>query len=342
MLQIGVEPQKVEYPYKTDVDIAYKVFECNHKFCCITGITNKDQINQMNPLLKDDEIVGSEDEIFTFIIGSQYFIDTDAKEINDDSTDNDGTCDVSKMHIWAKRAMSIQEILSKHGRMLIESSINRDTITTAFQNNINISDTTISNGIINKLYYAGEMKKKKNKLSINFLSGTFMDGVINARDVPDHVKNCVRTFLQTLYPFNIDIDIDESGETYVTEIMTPLQLDQFVKRNAINVSVFDTEKEANEYSKHSSNLELYKMRLDQIKKSMDDYKNKNTTNPWLTYYEIAKKNYDAATKKVPEYEPSTFLAKGIKPKRTKRQPKRLTKRQTKRQTKRPTKKNRRH
>jgi hypothetical protein len=70
------------------------------------------------------------------------------------------------MHIWAKLALSTQEINTKHNSILNDSYINYLNIQSSILNNKEFDKTDVSTGIIDRIFYAGELKIDKKKMYI--------------------------------------------------------------------------------------------------------------------------------------------------------------------------------
>jgi len=312
ILQIGINPTKLNYPHPCDSsEIAFKVIRCGNKFCCIESDINKYQVDKINPLLVDEEILGNldsrGDSIFTFVIGTSYLVDEHEKKLVSDDTDNNGVCDISKMHIWTKNAFSVQEINSKHTSIMLESDHNWNSIDRAFHDDVEIDSVIKTNGVIDKYYYAGEMKinLSQHKISINFLSGTFMMDIIDVSHVSDDIKKCITSFLQNKFR-GWTIEIDETGQTYITQEMTTHMLDYYINHGVIRVKQFDTEEQAKKYANRKMTLVRIQMQINAEKQIIDRFKTDNTPR-YLQLVEDYKKLENAP---IEEYVPTTNLTKG--------------------------------
>ena len=92
-------------------------------------------------LLNNIEIFGvkiGDETVFTYIIGSQVEITNDKLKMEEE-LNIERKCDVNDMHIWAKLALSKQEINTKHNSILNDSYINYVNIETSILNKTQIS-----------------------------------------------------------------------------------------------------------------------------------------------------------------------------------------------------------
>ena len=126
----------------------------------------------------------------------------------------------------------------------------------------------IEDGIIDELYYAGEMtlstdENGKKEIDINLLSGTFMDGIIDAHAVSDNdVNNIKNVLLNNLIdidpPLEVgNIKVNMTGNTFVTNEMTIENLLDYVQ-SGLQVYKFNLQEDANKFS----NSALLLMKLD--------------------------------------------------------------------------------
>lgn len=287
---IGVKNQIVEYPPQESTNIEDKLFKFdgdNNFYLILDTTFSSEGINRMNPLLKDDEIFGSKPGIFTYIIGSQATI-TNNQIFRDLSEPTDNICNIENMHIWAKLALSTQEINSKHNSILQDSYLNYLNIQNSIENNKTIDETIKYNGIIDRIFYAGELKidkkiedeKDKNKfiqnVYINFLSGTFMRDYIDCGNPPEETVNCInRFFKEKIFKNNNSeivfdfvkksetndtsvieqkLTIDTTCNTFITQKMEKTLLDDYVRNIDLKVGVFTNEPDAKKYNKKNTEL----------------------------------------------------------------------------------------
>jgi len=256
---IGIEDQIVEYPTELS-RIENKLFQFNDddKFYLILDDKfSLERLNKFNSILKDDEIFGVKigtDTIFTYIIGSQVDITENNQLIRDIITPSmNRNCDLQNMHIWAKLALSTQEINTKHNSILNDSYINYLNIQNSILNDTQINKTDRFNGIIDRIFYAGELKiDKNNNVYINFLSGTFMDrDKIPCDNPPEESKICIETFFKNINAKTVTIDT--SCKTFIDKPMTRDLLDNYLDAG-LEVGVFNTKQDALNYNRKQIDL----------------------------------------------------------------------------------------
>jgi hypothetical protein len=211
------------------------------------------EINKMNTLLKDNEIFGAvtvDPTIFTYIIGTQMEYKGTNILVRDDTDPENQECNTNKMHIWAKIALSTQEINTKHNNILYDSFINYENI-----KNSKIDETDLFNGVIDRIYYAGELKiNMKGEVVFNFLSGTYMNGLINATNPPDETIDCITNFLMHEKIGATSAIPDVTGKTFINKKMTKDLLNKYVTNINLQVGVFDNITDANNYNNKRFNL----------------------------------------------------------------------------------------
>jgi hypothetical protein len=262
---IGIKDQVVEYPTQLSA-IEDKTFQFpnDDKFYMILDDTFSLQgVNKINPLLKDDEIFGTTmgtETIFTYIIGTQIIITENKQLIRDIVPGMERECRIEEMHIWAKLALSTQEINTKHNSILNDSYINYLNMETSILNNKEFDKTDVSTGIIDRIFYAGELKIDKNKnVYINFLSGTFMDKEqIPCKNPPENSKICIEEFFKKIEANSVTIDT--SCETFINKNMTRELLNQYVDTGDLKVGVFNNKQDALNYK--NKNKKLSKIQFD--------------------------------------------------------------------------------
>jgi hypothetical protein len=261
---IGIESQIVEYPITNLPSIASNLFKFdgdNKYYTLLDNSFDINRVNILNPLLKDDEIFGVENNaIFTYIIGTQFNI-LNNNLVRDSSPIQNQVCDLNKLHIWAKRAISIQEINTKHSHILRDSYLNYMNIQNTIQENKQIDDIIKHTGIIDRIYFAGELKIQNNKVDINFLSGTYMED-LPCDNPPEKSVRCVSSFLKNLNN-DIEVNVDTSCETYMnSEIkMTKELLNDYALHTGLKIYMFETESDAKNFSKKPLELEKLKSRI---------------------------------------------------------------------------------
>jgi|LakMenEpi03Aug12_release.lakeMendotaPanAssembly.Ray.scaffolds.fasta_scaffold36944_10 hypothetical protein len=242
-----------------DTDESYRVgwqnllFKIDEKFYAIDDEGGEiSGIKKLVHLLKDDELNGYGGGVFTYIIGTEYIIDVQNKTITRNYLSN--MCDINKMHIWLKPASTIQEIESKHGIIMQELVDNYNTIINKFQLSENLDEMLLHDNAIDQLYYAGEILYEQNAdtLRLNFLSGTFMSGIIDCSNPPQQVIDCITNFFKN--KMNIqNIIVDTSCKTYINKIMTLDQLNTYVN-SGVKAYVFDNLNDAQLYKNKPRDL----------------------------------------------------------------------------------------
>lgn len=126
------------------------------------------------PLVWNNDIIKTSDGVYT------WFIFTDKK---------------GKSHFVAKKALTIQEISTKHSNIISDILDNLETI-----------------------HYAGEFNKRCNSIDINFLSGTYMAASfenLSATDVID-TKNEAVTFLNKKFEGLLVFTDQDKADTFIT------------------------------------------------------------------------------------------------------------------------------
>ena len=257
MESIGINPQEIETTQSQRSGYAYKNFEIDGKFYIIEEPTDdreRQRIMSLITLYKDDAFKSSGNNTFTYLIGTQYNINTVNKTI---MRSHDAIrCDIDKLHIWSKPSVSIQEIESKHGTILQELIDNYNDISQAFATGRRPDDTKLYDNAIDQLYYAGEMKYNydTNELSINFLSGTYMNGIIDCRNPPEQTISCIKRFLEEKIGID-NVVIDKSCESYINQKMT-MELLNLYANNGIPVYVFDNKTNSDNYLQKPRNINI--------------------------------------------------------------------------------------
>jgi hypothetical protein len=293
---IGIKDQFVEYPTQLSA-IEYKLIELDNdgKFYLILDDTfSREGVNKINPLLKDDEIFGTkigDETIFTYIIGTQIEITKDKQLIRDIVHGMERECDIKNMHIWAKLALSKQEINTKHNSILNDSYVNYLNIESSILNKTKINETDEFNGIIDRIFYAGELKiDKNNNVYINFLSGTFMDRQqIPCDKPPEDSKKCIDYFLKQIGATSVTIDT--SCKTFIDKQMTRDLLNQYVNTGMLKVGVFNNKKDALDYARKK--IDLAKLQNQIISKKRSKFINQGEINKLeQTYNDLLNNNFN--------------------------------------------------
>jgi hypothetical protein len=234
------KPQKIEEGM-THGAIAFNSFQLNDdpSSFYLIEIENKLEFNQMISLLKDSDIFTEEDGIFTWIIGTQ---------LNNNLTSNGPptSCNPSDLHLWSKKVSSIQEIRTKHIDIILSSLSNKNIISSRDADQDDIKDA-LYDGVIDYILYAGELRKKTIRqngmeycsLTINFLSGTFMDGVVDAENPSEYTKRCIENIFTNIaredqIDLNVNVQFDTSVKTFINDEykMTRPLLEEFMHRGA--------------------------------------------------------------------------------------------------------------
>lgn len=248
---LGVNPQEIRG--KNFTGYANTLFKIDDKYYLIEqDANNSEKIHKLITLLKNDEFKGSGNDIFTYIIGTEYKINTSNKTLTRYPTSYE--CDILNMNLWAKPSVTIQEIESKHGIIIDKLRHNHDIIINELQTSGTLDPTLEHDNSIDQLYYAGEMKydNDTDTLYINFMSGSFMLDVIDSKNPSQKVIDCVKNFFENKLGIT-NVIIDTSGETYITQPMTIEQLNTYVNYG-ITAYVFDNERDAFLYSNKKKNL----------------------------------------------------------------------------------------
>lgn len=218
--------------------IAYNLFQLeNDSSFYLIDVDNHLDFNNIITLLKDSDIFTEDDGIFTWIIGTQ---------LNNNLTSNGPpiSCNPSELHLWCKKVKSIQEIRTKHLDILTSSLSNKNIILSNEADKDDIKDA-LNEGVIDYLLYAGELIKQtiiengieKCILTINFLSGTFMNGVVNSINPSQYTKECITNLFVNIVKeeelnLNLDIHFDTSSQTFINQKMTLPLLNEFIYRGA--------------------------------------------------------------------------------------------------------------
>jgi hypothetical protein len=260
---IGIKDQVVEYPTQLSAieDKKFQFPNDDKIYMILDDTFSLQGVNKINPLLKDDEITMGTETIFTYIIGTQIMITENKQLIRDIIPSMDRECRIEDMHIWAKLALSTQEINTKHNSILNDSYINYLNIESSILNNKEFDKTDVSTGIIDRIFYAGELKIDKNKnVYINFLSGTFMDKEqIPCENPPENSKICIETFFKKIEANSVTIDT--SCKTFINRNMTKDLLDEYVVTGNLQVGVFNNNEDASKYKQKNTNLSRIKNQI---------------------------------------------------------------------------------
>lgn len=240
---------KVIYPINYQVSIENASFQLpnDNKFYVIKVPNENPKLQEISHTLKDDEILGAGNGVFTFIIGTEM----------DDSG-------MESIHIWSRKVMSIQEIYTKHVNIMQSS----EKIYFKKEQRLPLTDVEVHDGIIDSIFYAGELEIRDEKVAIlNLLSGSYMLNFIDARNPSIEVIEHIEQLLKTIVGFD-EVIIDKSGKTFINQRfnMTSDLLHTYVCLGA-NVYVFDTKEESKKFLNKSIDIAKLKGRYD-IEKRM--------------------------------------------------------------------------
>jgi hypothetical protein len=230
-------------------------------------------------LLKDGELFTEDDGLFTWVIGTQ---------LNDDMTSNGKPiyCNARDLHLWAKKTTSIQEIATKHNHIIEASLLNKEKILSQSIENEDDLSVALSDGVIDYILYAGEMRKqtvhRDNKmyctLTINFISGTYMKDLLDVNNPSDIVRQCVSNVLMNIaqsesysMPIELNLQFDTTGLTFInTEFgMTRDLLERYISRGA-QVYEFPNKKIALEFKNLKKDLYVSEFRVGMYIRSRND------------------------------------------------------------------------
>lgn len=256
---------RVNYPQNFQVSIENALFQLsndNRHYTIEIPLSNKSNIQEMTPLLIDDELLTAEDGVYTYIIGTDL---------------------LENMHIWCKKVHSVQEIETKHINIVEACEQTYFRIV----NGYDLSETDKKYGVIDYIIYAGEIRKTADYFDINFISGSYMLNVVNATNPCNYV---IEDVLALLHNLKIDnFEIDTSGISYINEkqhSMTPELLEAYVRSGA-NVYIFSTKQSATKYLNRKINMAKLKARhqialrmknnhqLEQLKMEIEDLESLN-------------------------------------------------------------------
>jgi len=232
---------RVNYPQNFQVSIDNALFQLpndNRYYAIEIPHKNKEKIQEMTPLLIDDEILSADDGVYTYIIGTNLLTD--------------------EVHIWYKKVHSIQEIETKHTNIVEACEQTYFKIVNGYE----ISETDKKYGVIDYIIYAGEIRKMTECFEINLISGSYMLNVVNSTNPCDYVVNdIVSLFYRKL---KISVIIDITGKTFITESeyrMTAELLEKYVRSGA-NVYIFSAKQQAMKYLNRKINMAKLKARYD--------------------------------------------------------------------------------
>jgi hypothetical protein len=144
-------------------------------------------MSKITPILSKDDINGGEDGVYAWIIGSNSIDPTNT------------------LTMYCIQVYTINEIGTKHINMMNELCAGHDDFT------------------IDKMYYAGEFIKKNNEIKYNFLSGSFMVDLIDAKNPPQYALTDVNAIFSEIF----------NGYTVVPDIT----LNTFITTNSDYVKI---------------------------------------------------------------------------------------------------------
>ena len=121
-------------------------------------------ITSMTDIITGESNIELDDGVYTWIIGTKMNIkecaNSETVEPIESSTIEE--CDTTKLYIWLLKTITIQEIGSKHFDIVLKM---RDRMRKLL---VGVSTdekaTILSQGIIDRIYFAGELKKKMRRL----------------------------------------------------------------------------------------------------------------------------------------------------------------------------------
>lgn len=269
---IGIISETVHYPMKDYPGGDNLSFKIGDKYYYIDDVLSN-KIDEINPTLKDDEILTDlVGRVYTYIIGTEINLDNFLSR-----DENNGTCNVNNMHIWAKKALSVQELASKHGSILYSSNeIFKKLNSMSLENRPTREE--LKTGVIDRIYYAGEFIIENDandvkQIRINLLSGTYMLGKVDCKNVPLAVKNCILKFLKHKFG-EINVYIDESGKTMITEQMSIELLNDYVNKGGVVVYEFDNAQQAKTFSGRKLALSKINSRIEILTNQIKTFENR--------------------------------------------------------------------
>ena len=185
-----IAPQDISTTYG-QMGVQNEVIAINGDYYYITKVPPQSEfIDKITPLLEDDEII-SEPGFYVYVIVS--------------NPEN------SSPMLFAKRIISSQEIQTKHNDLLSDIG----------KHGINIT----------QLYYAGEMIVEMDRdrehihIKFNFLSGTYMSGIINPDDPQEHSEQVINIFKDKFKSDKITYEYVPGITSFITNANIPLTLE---------------------------------------------------------------------------------------------------------------------
>lgn len=205
-------------------------------------------LDKMSSLLKDDEILGGPNGVYTWVIAANK---------------DDGT-----VHLYSKYTLNFQETQTKHMNIIRELGYSSEELST--------NQATSRSGIINKYMFAGECLKecvRENcKLQFNLLSGSFMSNIYDATSIDVSVKEQLNKILHDILP-ETNIEIVESDKTFITSSSkyTKMTIDKINDLIAAGFPIYkfnlENPKEANIFKtiKTSRSLAIFNSKMQQMR-----------------------------------------------------------------------------
>ena len=185
-----IAPQNISTTY-TQMGPQNEVIGINGDYYYIANVPPQSEfIDKITSLLVDDEII-SEPGFYVYVIVS--------------NPEN------SSPMLFAKRIISSQEIQTKHNDLLSDIG----------KHGINIT----------QLYYAGEMMLEMDRdrehlhIKFNFLSGTFMAGIINPDDPHEHSEQVINIFKDKFKSDKVTYEYVSGISSFITNANIPLTLE---------------------------------------------------------------------------------------------------------------------
>ena len=203
------------------------------------------KINQLTDVIPLERIPGLSNGVYVWILGRNMQGEQD---------------------LWMIKSLSKQEIGTKHIDIVLRS---KDKI-----------NAGLSDHVIQCIQYAGEMSIEMHDndkfVYVNLLSGTYMDGKIDARNIPEHIKDDLIKQLNGFFgsdnamsnssrPSSM-IHVLETGTSFIDDSnheMTYQLLREYAMTRGLEIRVFTTPEDARKYKKSFTTITKLTMRLEQ-------------------------------------------------------------------------------
>jgi hypothetical protein len=203
------------------IDIGYRLDFVRGPFKYIIHLPGKEEpefkwgsLDKISTVLPLGELAGSEDGIYTWLL-----------------------CDfgdIRTMQIFVKPTINISEIGTKHSNILKDICSNKHI---ASQSSQSSQLSQLPTPKIIRVYFGGELSKTTDRntehtehitYKLNFLSGTYSEGVINPLDVPPEVETEIERIFRlgvcegVCLP-NISVEISKTTDTFITTGNEPVE-----------------------------------------------------------------------------------------------------------------------